>query len=52
MKRKINVKVIGIVCAVAGAVLSVISSVVDDKKMEDRIDEGISRAMAERDSEE
>lgn len=46
------IKAIGIAVTVIGAGVSVLSSWVDDKKMEERIEEGIDKALAEREQKE
>lgn len=46
------IKAIGIATTVIGAGVSVLSSWVDDKKMEERIEERIDKALAEREQKE
>ena len=42
-----TIKILGIVATVAGAALTVLNSYVDDKKQDDKIQEGISKAFEE-----
>lgn len=48
MSKSSKIKVIGFIATLAGAGLSVLSTWVDDKKMEEKINEGIETALAER----
>lgn len=43
-----TIKAIGIATTLVGAGVSVVSSWVEDKKMEEKINEGIEKALAER----
>lgn len=52
MLASTTIKAIGIATTVAGAGLSLVSAWVDDKKMEEKINEGIEKALAERDQTE
>lgn len=52
MTNSSKIKVIGFIATLAGAGLSVLSTWVDDKKMEEKINEGIEKALAERDEKE
>lgn len=45
-----TLKAIGIATTVIGAGVSVLSSWVEDKKMEERINDGIEKALAEREN--
>lgn len=52
MLNSTAIKIIGIATTLIGAGVSVLSSWVDDKKMEERIEEGIDKALAEREQNE
>lgn len=45
------IKVLSIVVTIAGAGLSLLNAFVDDKKMDEKIKEGIDKALAEKESE-
>lgn len=49
---KLNWKAIGIIASVAGGVLSLLSSIADEKKMEETVDEKVRLALEEREEEE
>lgn len=53
MKPKFEVfKVLGFVSMVLGAGLTVLNGIIDDKKMDEKIEEGINKALAEREEKE
>lgn len=43
--------IIGFVVTTALGILTIVNNVIDYKKMEERIDEGVSKALAERERE-
>lgn len=47
-----NWKAIGVIATIAGAGLSLISNIVDDKKMEETIEEKVNEALAKRENKE
>lgn len=47
-----NWKTIGVIATIAGAGLSLISNIVDDKKMEETIEEKVNEALAKKEEKE
>ncbi len=48
----IPLKILSIGLTVAGAILTLLSNAVEDKKMEEKIDEALDKKLAERNEEE
>lgn len=49
---KPNWKTIGILTTIAGGILTVLSNIADDRKMEETIEEKLNEKLAERENEE
>ena len=49
---KSNWKVLGIIATVAAGILSIATSMIDDKKQEERIEEAVSKEFDRRSTEE
>ena len=49
---KPNWKAIGVMATIAGGILTLLSNIADDKKMEETIKEEVNKALAERENEE
>lgn len=52
MNRKSKLKTIGILATIAAGVISLVSNVIEDKKMEETIEEKVNEALAKRDENE
>ena len=49
--KKMNWTILGLIATIAGAGISVVASIVDDKKTEEMIEEKIDEALAKRSEE-
>lgn len=49
--KKLNWTVLGLIATIAGAGISVVSAIADDKKTEEMVEEKIDEALAKRDEE-